>query len=313
MPVHNIIPVALARCSSYSTQEINTILPKVLDKAAFPITRGQRILVKPNLISAVPLACTNPQITAGVCAWLLDHGVKVDVGDSPAFGNMNYVGNSIGLIEKLKPLGIKLLPFKHTKKITLPLKDKSEKQPVIRIAKEALESDCIFSVAKIKAHSQMVITLCVKNCFGCVPGVKKALIHSKYGKDRDYFAACLAAIPSALPPVYGVMDGITAMSVTGPIKGKPFQLNLVGASPSAPHLDMAILDILGIDNSPLQKVLNQLYNLQFSDMEFPLQNPSDFSAQGFIVPQKLKDTSFNPWHLTKSLIKRLWKEWTLRN
>ena len=47
-------------------------------------------------------------------------------------------------------------------------------------------------------------------------------------------------------PVAAVADGLTAMHVTGPSKGQPFPLGLLGASPSAVALDETLCAVLGL-------------------------------------------------------------------
>ena len=139
----------------------------------------------------------------------------------------------------------------------------------------------------------MRLTLAVKNLFGCVCGLRKALIHTRQGQEPDFFADCIAALWAGLPPVAAVADGLTAMHVTGPSKGQPFPLGLLGASPSAVALDEALCAVLGLPlaGTPLGAVLAR---------------PEDFDCTGFILPDELMHTSFRPWRLFKSCLRRLW-------
>ncbi|MDE5833070.1 MAG: DUF362 domain-containing protein, partial [Desulfovibrio sp.] len=161
----------------------------------------------------------------------------------------------------------------------------------------------IYSVARVKAHSQTRLTLCAKNCFGCVPGWRKALVHASHGQTTEIFAAFLAELYKSLPPVKGVADGVIAMHITGPAKGAPYPLGLVGASNLATALDEAIIRALKrpVADFPLAARFGAS-----KEIFYPFLKPEDFDANGFILPEKLKPASFSPVRLLKSAIKRLW-------
>ena len=180
------------------------------------------------------------------------------------------------------------------------------------MARVALESDVIFSLPRVKAHSQMRLTLAVKNLFGCVCGLRKALIHTRQGQDPDFFADCIAALWAGLPPVAAVADGLTAMHVTGPSKGQPFPLGLLGASPSAVALDEALCSVLGLPlaGTPLGAALERRDAAGCRRAgwrhDYVLARPEDFDSTGFLLPDELMHTSFRPWRLFKSCLRRLW-------
>ena len=100
------IEILLAHCSSPA--EAGKIVPELLGRARPRdcSLRGLRVLVKPNLLRAVPLACADPLVTAAACAWLLGQGASVTVADSPGFGTARGVAAAIGLEAALKPLGL---------------------------------------------------------------------------------------------------------------------------------------------------------------------------------------------------------------
>lgn len=275
----------------------------------FPkLVPGLRVLVKPNLLMKRDLACTSPKVVAAVCAWLADYGVRVTVADSPGFGRGTSVASFIGLEEALRPLGLSVEPMDRPMPVELETGSGSVRMSVSR---RALECDVIFSVPRVKAHSQMLLTLSVKNCFGMVCGYAKAIVHARHGASVDMFASCLAALWAWLPPVAGVADGITAMHVTGPAKGASYHLNMLAASAFAPALDAAICSVLGVDyeDTPLGRAISACPSprarLTARPTEWTLQTPEHFSAHGFILPRSLESASFSPARLAKSFLKRL--------
>ena len=63
--------VVLERCPSLN--DAGKALPLMLEEASLWGGRNLhclRVLVKPNLLRAVPLACTSPAVVAAVCVWL---------------------------------------------------------------------------------------------------------------------------------------------------------------------------------------------------------------------------------------------------
>lgn len=302
-------PVALARCDNYDA--CRDVVFAVMDNALPPVAGGLKVLVKPNLLQDKPLACSNPQVVKAVCQWLLAKNAKAIVADSPGFGRADKVGKAIGLNDAIWDLGLKVEELDQPVPVELASIGGKERIKA-KISRKALESDMIISVPRIKAHRQMRLTLGVKNCYGCAPGLCKAIYHTQYGKNADMFADLIAAIWEKLPPVMEVADGIMAMHVTGPSKGEPYNLGLLGASPSAPALDKAIMEILHVGEE-LCPVACAIKRRQAGpgdtreDMDYPLLKPDDFNVSGFITPETLASASFNPLRMGWSIIRRIAK------
>lgn len=300
--------LALEHCARYA--DVPTLLPGLLDACAGegPLAglRGKRVLLKPNLVTARPLACSEPAVVAAACRWLLDQGARVRVADSPGFGTAQAVARKTGLSEALAPLGIRVEALDRPCALRL---DTGVSFPVSRVA---LESDVLLSAARVKAHAQMRLTLSVKNLFGCVSGLRKAIIHTRQGQEPEFFAACLAALWAALPPSAGLLDGVTAMHVTGPGNGQPLALGLLGASSSCVALDEAFCALLGcpVEDVPLAAALVRrgvpdcLAN--GCRPRFVRLRPEEASTTAFRVPSHLLHTSFRPWRLLKSCLRRFW-------
>ena len=318
----NPLPVALLRHGAYTAPGLHQAVGQVMEAAHLaeytPLRPGARVLVKPNLLLAKPLACASPEVVAAVCAWLLDKGVKVRVADSPGFGRAAHVARAVGLKAALRPLGLCVEEIGPAVPLPLPLEGEAAQKAGfqaggsrLHVARLARESDLIVSGPRVKAHAQMLLTLSVKNCFGCVRGLHKAVAHAREGRDPLFFADCLAALWAALPPVAAVADGITAMHITGPSNGKPFALGLLGASASAVALDEALYAVLG--QAPQQVPLGAALCRRKAwgsaaagtQAVFPLHDPADFCATGFQLPAELSHTSFHPARFVQSCFRRI--------
>lgn len=299
------IPVALAKCPDYKSGNVEKCLYQILDTTNISPGRGSRILLKPNLLMKTPLACTSPVLVWALAKWLLDHGAKITIADSPGFGNVKAIADAIGLSGKLKKLGLEVTTLSGKHKLNLHVDGRCLTLPV---SPKVFENDRIFSVCRIKAHSQMRLTLSVKNCFGVIPGLHKAFVHARYGDSVDFFASCIAKLFKELPQVNAIADGVLAMHVTGPSKGAPYPLGLLGACQDPVLLDLAIMEILKVAPAeiPLAKALNKIEEKSLKDCVYPLEGLEAFNSSGFILPKDLKPASFNPWRLARSCLKRIW-------
>ena len=170
----------------------------------------------------------------------------------------------------------------------------------------ALRMDRILSLPKVKAHCQVGLSLSVKNCFGCMPGLHKAILHGVHGSDPCFFADCIVELVQKLPPICAVCDGICAMHITGPRNGAEYPLGLLGASQEAWALDEAVARILGQNPEKLLFGAAQRRHGMVGDIWFPLDKPEAFSGSDFVVPNILLSTSFSPYRLIVSLFRRLW-------
>ena len=238
------------------------------------------------------------------------------VADSPGFGRAGSVARAIGLESALRPLGLEVRELDRPVPISLPLPQGSRSAhsgkagTPFHVARAVHECDFILSLPRVKAHSQMLITLAVKNCFGCVSGLHKAVAHAREGRDPVCFADCLAALWAALPPVAALADGGVGMHRTGPSKGEPFVLKLLGASPSAVALDEALYAVFGLtpQDVPLGAALERRKawgsTAAGTEVVFPLLQPADFDARGFELPQSLSHTSLHPARFVQSCLRR---------
>ena len=99
------VTVALGRCGSYASPDVERAVGELLTAIGYHPARGEKVLVKPNLLrgDADPLCCTDPAVVRAACLYLLDHGAAITVADSPAFGQATNVARRIGLSEALTP------------------------------------------------------------------------------------------------------------------------------------------------------------------------------------------------------------------
>jgi len=298
--------VFLTPCSGYEATEISGIVDRVaLEAGCFSTLGGATVLLKPNLISGrgIGLSCSHPEFVAGVALWFKEQGANVKVGDSPAFGSARSVCETRKIDKILNNLGIEIIEF------STPIEKKLRCGRTVTVAAEALECDYFIGLPRVKAHNQMYVTLAVKNVFGIVKGVKKAMLHMSCDNDHAQFSDIILGLLDILPPQFHLIDGIEVMSESGPLDGVPLGIKCIGASVSPIALDTAFLDLLELDpnRSPLYVAAKKM-ELPGSDkkmISYPFSTPSDFYGSDFIAPNGLNPIRFNPFRFTSGILKRI--------
>jgi len=251
--------VSLARCESYEARPVEAALLKVLEPLG-GITQyvrpGDRVLIKPNLLSArspEKRVTTDPAMVRAVAVMVKEAGGHPFIGDSPGIEPFRRVIAKTGMEDVAGELGTELVELSHPRKITLA---KGSLFRSLEIASQALDADVVINLPKLKTHTQMLMTLGVKNLFGTIVAQRKTEWHYMTGLNRDTFASLLLAIYQAVNPALTILDGVWGMDGNGPGNGNPCRLNLVAAARDAVALDATICHLLGItlESYPLYRV-----------------------------------------------------------
>ncbi|HIK38199.1 MAG: DUF362 domain-containing protein [Geminocystis sp.] len=305
--------VALIRANSYQIDQLRDSLESLLKPlggiAAF-VKPGDRVLLKPNLLTAsrpTKECITRKEIVYCVAKMVQEAGGKPFLGDSPAFGSAKGVAKANGYLPLCRELNIPIVEFRGDRYST-----GSEKFPHLRLSKEAMEADVVINLPKLKSHSQLTMTMGVKNLFGCVPGKMKAWWHMEAGKDSQGFAEMLVETARTINPDLTIIDAIMAHEGNGPSNGEPRQLGILGASADVFALDWAMADIIGVDwrmvpTLVAQKRLGLCSDIQ--DIEFPLLKPEDLRVSDWRLPDALMPIDFGLPRVIKSTFRHLYIRW----
>jgi uncharacterized protein (DUF362 family)/Pyruvate/2-oxoacid:ferredoxin oxidoreductase delta subunit len=246
---------------------------------------------------------THPAVTVAVGELVREAGASAVIADSPAIDRFKRVADKSGLAEAAQALGAEIRELTDPVQTATPEGSRFQQ---LELARAALEADVVINVPKLKTHSLMLMTLGVKNMFGCVVGQRKILWHSMIGMDRDAFASLLLDIYRTLSPGLTVLDGITAMEGRGPANGRPRPVGLVAASTDALALDLAVCRCLGV---PLKRF--PLYRIAVDrgliDPQRPFPPPlgddvADKAGLAFEVPAL--DAALGRWAFLSNLFQR---------
>ncbi len=241
--------VAIIRCESYDSGEVLKAVTRgvgLLGGAGRFAKQGQKVLLKPNfLVGDPPGKCTNTHhaVFRAVAALFRETGALLSYGDSPAFGSAAAVAKKCGILDVAEEMGIPEADFKNGEEIFFEQGVQNKK---FVIARGALESDVIISLPKFKAHAFEKFTGCVKNQFGCIPGIRKGEYHIKL-PDSGAFARMLVDLNNFVKPALYIMDGIQAMEGNGPRGGTPRDMNVILVSDDPIALDATACRLIDLN------------------------------------------------------------------
>lgn len=222
--------------------------------------KGAKILIKPNLVEALPPesgAITRPEAVAGIIEFLGDENYEILVGESSACWDTWEAFERGGYKNLEKRYKVKLVNFDEGEFIKI--KTGSLIWPEFGITKYYRDVDYIISAAVLKEHPYGV-TLSCKNMMGCLKPDKsrtsanKHYIHKE--DNKEIWAERLALLLKYAKPHLAIIDGTTAMFGSH-ISGRLEKKDLTIASENAVACDIAGAKILGHKSVfYLEKLLN---------------------------------------------------------
>jgi uncharacterized protein (DUF362 family)/ferredoxin len=254
--------VSIVKCAAYDPALVLGAVTKAvgllggIDKF---VKRGEKVMIKPNVLSARQpddAVCTHPEVVRAVIRLVKETGAIVSVGDSPGgfLKNVEEVYEVSGIGKVAREEKVNLIKFTFSRTIEgLP------------ISARVLDSDKIISVPKFKTHEITGITAGVKNMYGAVVGLHKTKCHADAPTEKA-LAKILARVFLAVKPTLTVLDAIVSMEGEGPSSGIPRKTDFVMASSDAVALD-SILSVL-IGTKPLDyAVIRECKNMDLGESD----------------------------------------------
>jgi len=240
--------VVILKCDSYEEEKVYQVIKKgfLLLGAKALFRRGEKILLKPNMVAADPPekgSTTHPAIFYSVARLLQEEGLELSYGDSPAVHKPSTAAKKTGMMEAANRLGIPLADFEKGHDV---FDETARQNKKFHIANGVLDCDGVVSLPKLKTHGFARMTGSVKNQFGCIPGKLKGEMHVKLPDAKD-FSRMLVDLNTQVSPRLYVMDGVMAMEGNGPRSGdlKPMNVILMSVDPIA--LDATVCRMMDLD------------------------------------------------------------------
>lgn len=283
--------ISLVRCETYASEPLEAAVRRAVDLLGGIknfVRTGDQVLLKPNLLSARPperRVTTDPRMVLAIARLVREAGGAPFIGDSPALEPFKKVAAKTGMAEMAHQFGIPLVPFTQPDKVATPEGSLFKK---LEIAPEAMDADVVINLPKLKTHSQMLLTLGVKNLFGTIVAQRKAEWHYMAGVDRDTFASLILDIYLTVKPSLTILDGIWGMEGHGPANGKPRHLKLIAAGADAVALDVGICQLLGtpLRAFPLYRAARSrgIGETDLQKIKFKGETPQALAVRNFQIP-----------------------------
>jgi uncharacterized protein (DUF362 family)/Pyruvate/2-oxoacid:ferredoxin oxidoreductase delta subunit len=248
------IQVSVSRCADYEPAHVAAALGEVVDRLGGInrfVQAGQRVLVKPNLLTALPperAVTTHPAVVEAVVRLVLQAGGHPLIADSPTAAHpytpagLQRLYRVTGMADVAARTGAELNLDTEVVDLPTPPECRIHRFEVMRPLAEA---DVVISLPKLKTHVLTTFTGATKNCFGLIPGVRKASYHVTLDRVDD-FADMLLDITLLAKPALVVMDAIVGMDGDGPSGGSTFPLGLLLAATSSTALDVVATRVVGL-------------------------------------------------------------------
>jgi uncharacterized protein (DUF362 family)/Pyruvate/2-oxoacid:ferredoxin oxidoreductase delta subunit len=301
--------VSIVRCETYHEAEVLRGLRRSIDLLGGIETfvkRGDRVLLKPNLLygkAPEKAVTTHPSVVRGMIEIVREAGGIPLIGDSPGMESLGRAAEKAGIKRVADEKGCPLVEFDRP---IVPSERKGRWFKQLEVDRSVLEADVIINLPKWKTHGQVLLTLGVKNLFGCIPGPRKALWHLKAGQDQKLFARMLIDVYLTVRPALTVLDGIVGMDGNGPGSGRPVPLGLLLGAKDPLHLDQIVCDLLGIRREllPTNRVAFES-GIGNDEIKVVGENVEEAKIAGFQLPP-LSDLGWSlPGFLKRALKKAL--------
>ncbi len=293
------VKVSLAGCSSYKQQDVSVALRKGMDLIGGIdrfISRGDRVLLKPNiLIGKPPEFCVNthPAIIEAVIVLVKEAGGIPVLGDSPGFGSTLRNAKRAGYNEICQKYRVPVIEFNN------PAEYSFEKGLLFKklwVERSVMECDKVINLAKLKTHGMMMLTLAVKNMFGAVCGYKKLHWHMVAKDDYNVFAGFLTDLYRFISPCLNILDGIDSMEGNGPQSGKRRFTGFIALSSDGIALDRVICDAVGYKpmDVPVMdySIRNKIESADIKNINVLGKSVEEIKIKDFLPPRKNRLTFY---------------------
>ncbi|MFN3550334.1 MAG: DUF362 domain-containing protein [Endomicrobiia bacterium] len=233
--------VVISTCEEYKSTTIYKILKQQINFFNYEKFYNKKILLKPNLLSAQKpekSVTTHPEFLSAVIRLFKCFNCRIFVGDSPSTLNFNEVIKTTGIKDVCEKENVEILNLTTYPKIEFEFNKFGLKK--IIISKIVEDVDYIINLPKLKTHSLMFLTCGIKNMYGLVPGMTKAIYH-RYALNSEDFFEILYTVYQYKKPELTIVDGIMGMDGEGPSGGNVKKFSVILTSDDAESVDWFIL------------------------------------------------------------------------
>ena len=248
--------VSIVKCEDYTPSNVLRAVREAVDLIGGIerfVTFGEKVLIKPNLLSPHPpehAVTTHPAVVEAVVGLAAASGARCVIGDCPSI----RADTPVGYEHLLRVTGMAdVLQRTGATSLRLDERRMEREVPDARVFRsitltEALNGgEALISVCKFKTHELTLLSGAVKNLFGLIPGRRKVQYHLQAGSNPEMFAQILVDLLRAVRPTLSIMDGIVGMDGQGPAAGRRRTFGVIIASSDPVALDAVACAAAGVD------------------------------------------------------------------
>jgi len=233
-------PVARLQAGSNLKQDIGKALSQVGPLSTI-ISRGDRVLVKPNYNSPdPPPASTDQAFLRAVIEILREAGAKVTIGESSGavWRPTRNTFEHVGLYRLGKELGVPVIAFEEKGNDWVKIEINGRYVKWVTIARVAYDADRLVYLPCLKTHSLADFSGAIKLAFGCVHPGERRSYHGKLLQEK------LAEVNLWRQPDLIITDGRKAFISGGPYKGQLANPGVILASRDQVAIDVEAIKVL---------------------------------------------------------------------
>ena len=232
---------------------------KAIESDVFAAIGKKQVMIKPNMcVDKKPLAVTHVDAVRAVLDVLAPRvKTPILIAESGVFNTFDGYKNN-GYLPLEKEYNCKLVDLNAGETCYHYVFNKdNEPQPVRLVAPFLDPGLFIISVARMKTHSEVVVTLALKNLLMAAPvqdykKSDKGFMHQGPYTPNQILHFNLFHIAQKVYPDLAVIDGFESMEGDGPAWGTPFDSRVAIASLDALAADVVGTTVMGFDP---QKIL----------------------------------------------------------
>lgn len=243
--------VSIVSCMDYSSaKECVKEAIKLIGGLSSLISKGDRVLVKPNVLGArrpEEAVTTHPSIVTALCEIVKEAGGIPIIGDGAGMIHQGATAEAFkvsGIEAVAKECGVELINFQTGGYVEVDIPN-ARQFPKLFVSKAVIDVDVIISLPKLKTHELTYYTGAVKNMFGALPLRTRKEMHLL--AERDIFGEAVIDLYSVAKPHLAIMDGVVGMEGNGPSHGSPVETGVIMASYDSVSLDVLASQLIGFE------------------------------------------------------------------
>jgi uncharacterized protein (DUF362 family) len=214
----------------------------------FQISPGKRVVLKPNICNAknpYGMVITDFKIIETAVKMSREKGCEPLVVESDNISDTgdNRIRGS-GLMKLLDEWNVNFINLSKDECISKPVANTE-----IMIPKTMIEADYVINLAKIKTCSHTLVTLSIKNLFGCFQEAKKSRLHKKLDEVLPFLAKTIRSDMN-------IMDGNICMEGNGPVVGNAKKMGVIIAGDNPVSVDAFCATLMGYNPLEIKHISN---------------------------------------------------------